>query len=766
MDLSRDKFIIPTHDQAHKVQEHAQSSQKQDLNNSNAGEYYNLGPSKRGKLILGSLMEIRERSYRCPFCKLVLQAAQEQTENVLSEEPANSLICCASWQIDGHEIDSSGLSTTARTRRIRLHWNSSDFQDSYIVLLGDPSENAADSLFLGRRIGSDIDTVQLMRTWLNLCEEYHGPIWGCHAGDRFEHMRSRPYFGVVDVVEMKLTSLPRGSRYVALSYTWPDSSHSTRFTTKKGHITSLQIPNGLQRYIDIFPRAIRDSFDLLRRLGERYLWVDSICIVQDSKDALELNLKMMDQIYGNAYFTICAADDPDATAGLVALHPKNPEKRHASQFIEEYAPGVRLMVSQLTESYIWKSKWNTRAWTFQERLLSSRCVIFSRGQVFFQCRRAAMSEDIWSESPNAGWSIGLAKSPQQLLSILPVRPVQVYGRLVEMYTLRNLDFKDDILAAFNGISNVLEGAMNTKFVYGLPDGFFDWALLWDSRHYQRRRLERRKRDSAGRKLESVFPSWSWCGWLGAVHYKHALSSLSLHPLEMQWWFESHTWIVWYVRDCWGRLRLIRQPQLSVSSKVDIESAALGTLNLGQSKSIDMYGREMHYPAQDGTTFYRTLPDFPYSIEKADPEEKRDPFRPDLRFLQFWTWSAQLYVSFDDSHEKPKPHELRRFGILDSKGDWCGSILLRQDWEKKIDDEHVQEFLAICDAKDFSPEEYDTWNYYIPVEREYSSWDLYYVLMIEHDKEGIARRAGLGKVFKEAFSYSCGRAKAWNEFILG
>jgi hypothetical protein len=764
MNLSPDKFIIPTHDQAHKVQEHAQTSEKQYLNNSNASENYNLGPSKRGKLMLGSLTEIRERSHRCPFCKLVLQAAQEQTEKDLSEEPANSLICCASWQVDGHGFDESRLSTTPRTRRIRLHWNGGDFQDSYIVLLGDSNEKAKDALFLGRRVGRDVDIIGLMRTWLNLCEEHHQPTCGIQSRDHFEDMRSRPYFGVVDVVDMKLTSLPPGSRYIALSYTWPDSSHPTRFTTKKGHVTSLQLPNGLDGYIKYFPRAIRDSFDLLRHLGERYLWVDSICIVQDSKDSLELNLKMMDQVYGNAYFTICAADDPDATAGLVALHP---ESRHASQFIEQYAPGMRLMVSQLTESYIRKSKWNTRAWTFQERLLSRRCAIFSRGQVFFQCRRAAMSEDIWSESPTTGWSIGLAKSPQQVFSILPVRPLQVYGRLVEMYTPRVLDFKDDILAAFSGISNMLGTAMKTNFVYGLPDEFFDWALLWDSRHFQRRRLERRKRDSNGRKLEPMFPSWSWCGWLGTMHYKHALSSLSLHPLEMQWWFLHHTWIIWYVRDCWGRLRLIQQPSRSVQSNVDNNFAGPGMSTPGQSKPLDMYGREMHYPDRDGTTFYRTLPDFPYSIGKADPDEKRDLLRQDLRFLQFWTWSAQLYVSFDDSHDKPKPsHELRRFGILDSKGDWCGSILLRQDWEKKIDDQHVQEFLAISDAKEFSAEEYDYWNYYIPVEKEYSSWDLYYVLMIERDKEGIARRAGLGKVFKEAFSYSCGREKAWDEIILG
>jgi len=214
------------------------------------------------------------------------------------------------------------------------------------------------------------------------------------------------------------------------------------------------------------------------------------------------------------------------------------------------------------------------------------------------------------------------------------------------------------------------------------------------------------------------------------------------------------------------LRLIRQPSDSVSPEAGVKLAGPDMSASSQYKPLDMYGRAIH-PNLDGTTFHRTLPDFPYSIDKADPEEKLDPLRRDLRFLQFWTWSALLYLSHDDPSDKPKlGNGLRRFSILDNKGDWCGTIVLRQDWALRIDSEPVREFIAISDAKDFSVEEYDSWNYYIPMEKDLSSWDLYYVLLIEYDEEGIARRAGLGKVFKEAFSYSCGREKLWNEFILG
>ena len=67
---------------------------------------------------------------------------------------------------------------------------------------------------------------------------------------------------------------------------------------------------------------------------------------------------------------------------------------------------------------------------------------------------------------------------------------------------------------------------------------------------------------------------------------------------------------------------------------------------------------------------------------------------------------------------------------------------------------------------FSPEECDTWNFYLAKKKELIAWDLFYVFLIMEDDEGIAQRAGLGKVFKQAFSHSCGGEQQWSEFILG
>lgn len=69
---------------------------------------------------------------------------------------------------------------------------------------------------------------------------------------------------------------------------------------------------------DQLPQTIQDAILLVTRLGYRYLWVDSLCIVQDSKSSWQLNASAMHLIYGNAEFTICAADGKDSSVGLRA----------------------------------------------------------------------------------------------------------------------------------------------------------------------------------------------------------------------------------------------------------------------------------------------------------------------------------------------------------------------------------------------------------------------------------------------------------------
>jgi hypothetical protein len=184
-----------------------------------------------------------------------------------------------------------------------------------------------------------------------------------------------------------------------------------------------------------------------------------------------------------------------------------------------------------------------------------------------------------------------------------------------------------------------------------------------------------------------------------------------------------------------------------------------------AQSFDLYGRIPRWPEKSATTFHRTLPDFPFSVCKANGE--RDPSQADMRFLQFWTWSAHFYLAFANPPSPPTlTAGLERFDITDCNGDWCGTIVITSELSATLDLRDMHEVIALSDAKGFELEEYDGWTYYTPAEREQSAWELYYVLLVQHDDLGIAHRVGLGKVYKDAFQNSCGGVAEWKEFIFG
>ena len=506
----------------------------------------------------------------------------------------------------------------------------------------------------------------------------------------------------------------------------------------------------------------------------QYLWVDSICIVQDSTKSWELNAIAMDLVYGNAYFTICAADGDDAGAGLLAT-----TKRDFTQHMETYGPGVRLMVSYPAEAYVKKSAWNGRAWTFQERLLSERCLIFTDSRVFFQCRSTTMREDITAEE-KLGWSIEHSQAPLRMLNYLNARAILLFMKSVEIYTSRQLTRPENILAAFQGIGNVVGKELGASLVYGLPRSHFDWALLWEPQRAADPRVIRPQEESEAETLKEhpavqgkrEFPSWSWCDWKNAViEYKQSMTLRSM--INLHEWLAEHTWITWYIRDGCGGLKLIWDKSMTPGEDQSTYNrwAGYGGANQNHGISTDPYGRSI-LPKEDSeeqsspNKFLKTIPEYPFGVHISDDDDLVGSHFEDQRFRQFWTWSAYLRLGEHNPSEDSSPGEmLKRYGISDYKGDWCGTIVLNSRRDKEFLLQAEYEFIAISEAKEFAQDEYEGWMYYISKDREQSEWDLYYVLLIEI-KDEIAYRVGLGKVYNEAFENSCRTEKQWKEFILG
>ncbi|KAM0417359.1 hypothetical protein ACHAPT_012675 [Fusarium lateritium] len=341
----------------------------------------------------------------------------------------------------------------------------------------------------------------------------------------------------------------RFEAYATVSYVW-GGGHSRQHATRISNIQRRRKSGGLSAVIRELPKALQQSINLVHGLGIRYIWIDALCIVQDSSHSWNLNARAMHLIYGNSTFTICAADGMDATASLSALD----DGCEPGQTVVKYAEGVCLMLHRPAETSIQTTQWNKRAWTFQERLLSKRCLIFTAGKIFFQCRSTGMPEDVFSDRLGRGWSLDLVQAPLQMLSQLKVRALWFYAHCVALYTARDLYEPFDILAAFSGMCKLMEKTMRAPFVFGLPISYFDLALLWQPVG-KARRLKRASVSDDSRYKDMRFPSWSWCGWKneGATYDPEMVGGCSA---DVRAWILTHTWIDWHIRDGYGTLRRV------------------------------------------------------------------------------------------------------------------------------------------------------------------------------------------------------------------
>ncbi|KAF2246231.1 HET-domain-containing protein, partial [Trematosphaeria pertusa] len=233
----------------------------------------------------------------------------------------------------------------------------------------------------GREVRAESIDVELVKDWIRCCENWHGQA--CDLGDHtpLDHCQD---LMVIDVVDGRLVDVPCSSRYMALSYVWGGiSSLQTLKTNLKQH----QQPGGLVAQSAALPKTISDAIKLTSSIGERYLWVDALCIVQDDLDGKLSLINQMDKIYQNAVCTIVAAFGTDSSAGL----PGVTSPRNSAQQTLDYGKSRRIAISQRPfEMFLGREGhsgcvWNKRAWTHQERLLSGRKLVFLEDGVHFNC---------------------------------------------------------------------------------------------------------------------------------------------------------------------------------------------------------------------------------------------------------------------------------------------------------------------------------------------------------------------------------------------
>ena len=292
----------------------------------------------------------------------------------------------------------------------------------------------------------------------------------------------------------------RNLSYMALSHCWGDCDFLTLTTENRSHLLS-----GFD--IAELPQTFQDAICLTHRLGAKYLWIDSLCIIQDSNGDWEKEAFGMRKVYSNALCTIAATGAQDSRQGLHRIEVESNDMCHIPIEISWSLGSTRvlLLVEDIRGMDISDSPLLKRAWVIQEMALSPRKLHFAKSQIHWQCQERIACEAFPNHYPSAmlydnqryEWPKNRgAQDPKSLSS--------AWWNLVGAYSSGNLTQNTDKFVAFAGAAEqfrVLSGGLT--YTCGMWRENMPSDLLWciASGHASGR--------SSRRSQHYRAPSWSW-----------------------------------------------------------------------------------------------------------------------------------------------------------------------------------------------------------------------------------------------------------------
>jgi Heterokaryon incompatibility protein (HET) len=210
----------------------------------------------------------------------------------------------------------------------------------------------------GRVVGPTPNYEQ-MKWWLHLCDTHplHRGVCTCPRIIRSEGSETLHSLRVVDVIDMRLVDIGWQEKYVALSYVWGGAKPPK---LRKSQIPVYTEKGSLGILLPTMPNTIQDLFTLTRKLGLRYLWFDSLCLVQDDPEDLRRGIMNMELVYESSYVTIITADTESADSGIPGVGSLY---RTVEQERQVLKPGLEIMRVHSVDKHLQHSVWATRGWT-------------------------------------------------------------------------------------------------------------------------------------------------------------------------------------------------------------------------------------------------------------------------------------------------------------------------------------------------------------------------------------------------------------------
>lgn len=281
----------------------------------------------------------------------------------------------------------------------------------------------------------------------------------------------------------------------------------------------------LERGIPIssLSRTFQDAIQIVRSLGVRYLWIDALCIIQDSSEDWENEAARMSEVYAKSYCNIAATHAVNGEGCFVnrAVCRVEPCLIDSSKFSKEPRGVYVIAYDDFWSINLRNAPLHQRGWVLQERLLSPRTIHFGDEQLFWECSHNTACESYPRGIPSQ-LTNPRAKAWRLFDSFLSERqavlepeidermvklslPYEKWKETVEWYMECKISNPRDKLVAIAGIAHTVADATRERYLAGLWENpHLAIQLLWHV-------LSRRQADNSPSRRSEVYraPSWSW-----------------------------------------------------------------------------------------------------------------------------------------------------------------------------------------------------------------------------------------------------------------
>lgn len=251
------------------------------------------------------------------------------------------------------------------------------------------------------------------------------------------------------------------------------------------------------------PPTFAEAMQIARSLDIPYIWIDSLCIVQDDLGDWEKEASQMDKIYAGSQLTIAAAQSSDSSKGCFNApdeDPKNQDVVFRAQIggLRDTTVLARFYESDVRNRVTSRNILSSRAWVLQEQLLSPRFVSCMQPEVHWQCQATHKTE--------SGLSFGLLdEADGTVMGRFPRRVPQTslwlhraWEQVVENYTGRHLTYELDRVPAIAGILRHFASALDDVPILGLWKSTLARDMAW-----------LRMSDRRAQPVDPRLPSWTW-----------------------------------------------------------------------------------------------------------------------------------------------------------------------------------------------------------------------------------------------------------------